>query len=639
MKNFFCLLLIIYSFGCARIYDNPYDPNTDSEIWMPENLDISIENNNIVRITWHQNEDRIDGFILKNENYPNSLPIVIEKDDTSFIDFSNFINQNCGFQFNYSLKAYAGENYSNEIFYDNCFPSPTSPILTTSQVSNLTTNGAYSGGNITNNGGAAILKRGICYSTSSNPLVYNSSFTNDGTGIGLYLSYLNNLSVNTTYYLKAFALNYSDTAYGNEISFTTLSQSLASITTNPTNSITSNSAISGGNITNNGNSAITSRGICWSTFSSPTTSNDFSNNSGGTGQFTSNLTNLNPNTTYYVRAYATNSIGTAYGNETSFITVTQSVPSLTTNAITSITTSSAQSGGNVTNDGNSTVTSKGICWSTSSGPTTLNNFSNNGGGTGQFTSNLTNLSSNTTYYVRAYASNSTGTAYGNELTFTTSVLTSIPSLTTNSIINITTNSAQSGGNVINDGNSTVTSKGICWSTSANPTNSNVNYMTIDGNGIGSFSSSMTNLSPLTTYYVRAYAANSSGTAYGNEIIFNTIFQNVTCNITSTTNNVNGWYYLLDPTNTVYNSSDTYTIEMSSPSNYHFSPQNSCVLYLNETLIQNIGNQFSSYYDVNGLLIYSQDFIIPSGLTPSNCYNIRVNKSQDTWISNAFTILP
>ncbi len=96
-----------------------------------------------------------------------------------------------------------------------------------------------------------------------------------------------------------------------------------------------------------------------------------------------------------------------------------STPTLTTTNISNITENSAQSGGNVTDDGGSTVSARGICWSTSPNPTTANNTTNNGSGLGNFISQLSGLESNTTYYVRAFATNSVGTAYGNQLTFTT----------------------------------------------------------------------------------------------------------------------------------------------------------------------------------------------------------------------------
>ena len=99
--------------------------------------------------------------------------------------------------------------------------------------------------------------------------------------------------------------------------------------------------------------------------------------------------------------------------------VTAKIPTVTTDPITAITQTTATGGGNVTSNGGLTVTARGVCWSTSPAPTTASSLTTDGTGTGLFTSNLTGLSTNTTYYVRAYATNSRGTAYGDEQTFTT----------------------------------------------------------------------------------------------------------------------------------------------------------------------------------------------------------------------------
>ncbi|MFN5787776.1 MAG: FISUMP domain-containing protein, partial [Bacteroidota bacterium] len=106
-------------------------------------------------------------------------------------------------------------------------------------------------------------------------------------------------------------------------------------------------------------------------------------------------------------------------NATGTITVA-CIPTVTTTAISSITTTGASSGGNITDEGGLSVTVRGVVYSTSSNPTISNSTTSNGTGTGSFTSTLASLTGATTYYVRAYATNSVGTAYGNELTFTTS---------------------------------------------------------------------------------------------------------------------------------------------------------------------------------------------------------------------------
>jgi uncharacterized protein (TIGR02145 family) len=218
--------------------------------------------------------------------------------------------------------------------------------------------------------------------------------------------------------VRAYATNSAGTGYGNEIMFTTGQNITSPIvsTANVTN-ITQTTATSGGNVTSDGGAPVTARGVCWSTSPNPTTAGSHTTDGTGTGTFVSNITGLTGGTQYYVRAYATNSVGTGYGDELWFITLT--LPSVTTAAVTNITQTTATSGGNVTSDGGATVTARGVCWNTSSNPTTANNYTTDGSGTGTFVSNLIGLTSNTLYYVRAYATNSVGTSYGNELSFTT----------------------------------------------------------------------------------------------------------------------------------------------------------------------------------------------------------------------------
>jgi len=212
----------------------------------------------------------------------------------------------------------------------------------------------------------------------------------------------------TNYHYRIKASNPVNISYSEDMSFTT-SISVPQLTTNAVTNILAFSATSGGNITYDGGSPITTRGVCWSTSPNPTTSNTHVASGDGIGSFTINMIGLTDNTTYYVRAYATNALGTTYGNEISFTTIT--FPTVTTVSANDIKGSSAKSGGTIINNGGSAIIAQGLCWSTTPNPSTANNT------TTSFSEVMTSLSPNTTYYVRAYATNAAGTGYGNEISF------------------------------------------------------------------------------------------------------------------------------------------------------------------------------------------------------------------------------
>ena len=268
-------------------------------------------------------------------------------------------------------------------------------------------------------------------------------------------------------------------------------------------------------MTEAGRSTITSRGFVYSTLQYPTLA-DGSVSVGGTlGDFSATAGGLQPTTTYYVRAYATNGVGTAYGEQQMFTTLS-GLPSVQTAAeVTLLGGGTAQSGGTVTGDGGFSVTARGVCWSVSPEPTVSNLHTVDGSGTGTFVSTITGLHSSTTYYVRAYATNANGTVYGEQRTVTTS--SGLPTVVTASATAVTATTAVCGGNVTADGGYTVIQRGVCYSTTPSPTTASPH--TTDGSGTGSFVSNLTNLTPNTTYHYRAYATNATGTVYGEERSF------------------------------------------------------------------------------------------------------------------------
>lgn len=194
---------------------------------------------------------------------------------------------------------------------------------------------------------------------------------------------------------------------------------LPSLTTLEITDISDASAISGGYITNEGDSKVKARGLCWSSIQNPTISDDtILIDAKDTGSFSGVINGLKPYTTYHIRAYAINKAGTAYGNNLTFRTRAV-IPIVTTAALNNITESSADGGGEVLDEGESPVSERGVCWSITDKPTINDSKIAAGSGTGLFTVNISGLTTNTAYYLRAYATSSSGTGYGNTLKFIT----------------------------------------------------------------------------------------------------------------------------------------------------------------------------------------------------------------------------
>ncbi len=193
---------------------------------------------------------------------------------------------------------------------------------------------------------------------------------------------------------------------------------IPTITSASVTSITSTSAIFGGEIASDGNASVIARGVCWSDKQFPTIVDNKTTDGIGIGSFTSSISGLIPGTTYYIRTYATNSVGTVYGTQSIFTTL-PSFPIILTTDVLSIAERNVTGSGNIMSNGGATITSSGVCWSTTPNPTITDNKTADGSSIGSFTSLISNLIPETTYYIRAYAINSVGCAYGQQQTFTT----------------------------------------------------------------------------------------------------------------------------------------------------------------------------------------------------------------------------
>lgn len=207
-------------------------------------------------------------------------------------------------------------------FSVRCVKSQTPSLLTKPPIT-IATKAAVLSASLVYDGGSEITERGFCWSTDRSPTIINDYITdtnsvNEQTD---FSSLIEDLQKNTTYYVRAYAKNDFGTGYGNEISFVTKTSSVPIVKTTAVTSVGITSAQSGGEIVDSGERNISGKGVCWSTMPSPTIQDDHTQNGNGDDAFIAQITGLNPNTIYHVRAYAVNDIGISYGESRTFTTV------------------------------------------------------------------------------------------------------------------------------------------------------------------------------------------------------------------------------------------------------------------------------------------------------------------------------
>ncbi len=337
---------------------------------------------------------------------------------------------------------------------------------------------------------------------------------------------------------------------------------LPTVTTLRVDKITDTTALCVGDIKDSGNADITAEGFCWSTNQEPTLNDNFVNlynRNSPVPPFESTITGLTANTKYYVRAYATNEVGTAYGEELTFTTLESNnddnndddndgdddgnddgnddeieivIPTVSTLSASCISFDSATLGGEVIADGGAEVTARGFYWNEADVefegeiPTNDNKVEVEAG-TGPFNYYLSGLKECTRYRVMAFATNEAGTAYGDVVIFVTeknNIEIVLPTVTKVTVSDITYQSVVCSAEVVSDGGADVTEYGLFWQKCNAGMDDNEtiepNYVKV-GEGIGAFTHKITGLLESTGYYVGVYAINSAGTVHGETVSFTT----------------------------------------------------------------------------------------------------------------------
>ncbi|MEO6753391.1 MAG: hypothetical protein ABIP85_16565, partial [Chthoniobacteraceae bacterium] len=407
----------------------------------------------------------------------------------------------------------------------------TQPTVTAPTGISITATSATLGGNVTSDGGATIIERGVVYSITSvngNPLIGGAGVTKvTGAGTtGVFTVNATDLTAGAGYSFKAYAINSVGTGY---TAVSLFSQGTPSVIAPTSTGITANSATLGGNVTGDGGSAITERGVVYA-FSSVNSNPQIGGTgvtqvtgAGNTGVFTVNAIGLSGGTGYSFAAYATNGIGTTYTTPVATFATLAVAPTVTTPTQTAITAGSATLGGNVTSDGGAAITERGIVYSVTTtngdpliGGTGVTKVTGTGT-TGVFTVNVTGLIQNTGYSFKAYATNGAGTNYTTPASTFTTAAASLPTVSTPTQTAITAGSATLGGNVTSDGGATITERGIVYSitsTNADPLIGGTGVIKVTSTGTtGAFTLYLSGLAQNTGYSFKAYATNSVGTAY------------------------------------------------------------------------------------------------------------------------------
>lgn len=392
--------------------------------------------------------------------------------------------------------------------------APVAATVHTYHINNTSGTSVPAGGYVLNDGGSDVKERGFCWNTTGVPTV-NDNKVSGGTGTGRFDLMISGLQSEKTYYVRAYAITDAPLpSYGNEVSFKTITKPTVFTKTDVT--VTGTTATVSGDIVSDGGSRVSRSGIVWDLEDEPDITLPTRVQSGtGMGEFNHSIGELLGNSTYYYRAYATNEVGTAYGFSQTLNTPAPVKPTVKTLPVKNITAISGLGGGEIISHGGALLVETGLVWSTVKDfiPEDVVNERTRQTDPRTFTSLITGLQPGVKYYVCAYAKNAAGLiAYGDPVEFAT---WNYALVKTGDIISKTNVSATGQGQVLNNGGTAVTRNGLVWAEHEEPTINDF-VSSPPGSGVGTFTANLTNLYGNTTYYVRAFAINSAGVAYGPE---------------------------------------------------------------------------------------------------------------------------
>lgn len=437
----------------------------------------------------------------------------------------------------YYVRAYAvsvlGTFYStNQVSF---VVQTSAPTVVTDSVKDLNIeNGtAIFNGKVTYVGDPAYTERGFVYGTVPNPTIDDTKKVVSGTGEGAFSANITGLEEGNTYYVRAYAQNVKGVAYGKDVVVNCVATMPEVSTNEVTNiSIKNGTATFVGDVKSYGDLTCEERGFVYALTNNPTIDDTKLTVSGAElGVFRKNVSGLEEGKTYYVRAYVTNKKGTVYGNEVS-CNLTANMPEVKTLEVTNknIADGIAAFKGNIVSEGDLGYTERGFVYATVHNPTISDSkVIAEGNGTGDFTATATGLIEGKVYYIRAFVTNSKGTIYGNELEMDFNAI--MPVVSTQEVTGkiIAQGIATLHGTIESKGDPAYTQRGFVYGVAHNPTIDDATVVNVSSTATGTYTYNLTGLEMGKVYYVRAFATNSKGTAYGSEVTldFNAVMPEVT----------------------------------------------------------------------------------------------------------------
>ncbi len=485
-------------------------------------LAFSIVNPGYETLEWYVEYDKKDAWI--SEIKPNEGALASGKTAAIVV---NIDREKLKSGINEQMLVVVSTNGKHEIKVKAIGEARELPALNMLSETQVTSSTAVVNAEMTNDGIPKYTERGFIYGTKSNPNHENCIGVKIATNSEekLFSCILDNLELNQTYYVKAFAKNSIGEVFSpNEIKVIPIARQPKVVVTGHDNvSVEGKTAKVHGEVTEEGDPKYTEKGFVYGFSSNPSLKDYSVKVEGlGAGTYYAQLSDLFRDKQYYVRGYIISDIGTFYSENEEVFTVATTPPSVSIRDVSNpnVADKTITLNGCVDNEGVPVFSERGFVYGLSSNPTISDNrVSCPGVGIGEYSIKISELEANKTYYVRAYATYEGGVIYSEaQKTFMLSTKAAEVIITEVTNKNVDAGSVVLNAEITDEGTPKYTERGFVYNTSGNPSLMD-EVIVARGSGMGVYSAKASNLQLNTQYYVKAYVVNEHGTTYSSQQVF------------------------------------------------------------------------------------------------------------------------